>query len=82
MHLLARTEDKLAAELGLDPGSYDRDYYGLAFQLLDDPGACERMGPQTTPLVGMGGQDRDYALIPSVSLLCHAASVSSPAQGS
>lgn len=57
--LLTGTGDKLAARLGLDPGSYDRDYYGPAFQLLDDPAACDRVGPRAAPLierlVGMGG---------------------------
>lgn len=57
--LLTGTGDKLAAQLGLDPGIYDRDYYGPAFQLLDDAGACDRVGPQARPLIArlveMGG---------------------------
>lgn len=58
--LITGTGDKLAAQLGLDPTSYDRSFYGPAFKLLDDPGACDRIGPQARPLIerliGMGGK--------------------------
>ncbi len=58
--LITGTGDKLAAQLGLDPTSYDRSFYGPAFKLLDDPGACDRIGPQARPLIdrliGMGGR--------------------------
>lgn len=57
--LITGTGDRLAAALGLDPGSYDRDYYGPAFQLLDDAQACDRVGPAAAPLIArlieMGG---------------------------
>ncbi|MDS9467107.1 hypothetical protein RGQ15_05895 [Paracoccus sp. MBLB3053] len=57
--LITGTGDRLAAKLGLDARSYDRDYYGPAFKLLDDPDACDRIGPQARPLiqrlVEMGG---------------------------
>ncbi|WP_134680171.1 hypothetical protein [Paracoccus ravus] len=57
--LITGTGDKLAARLGLDATSYDRTYYGPAFKLLDDPEACDRIGPKAKPLieklVGMGG---------------------------
>lgn len=57
--LITGTGDKLAARLGLDPSSYDREYYGAAFKLLDDPTACDRIGPTAQPLIqrliGMGG---------------------------
>ena len=57
--LLTGTGDRLAARLGLDPSAYDRQYYGPAFKLLDDPAACDRIGPSAKPLiqklVGMGG---------------------------
>ena len=57
--LITGTGDRLAAKLGLDAAGYDRTYYGPAFRLLDDPGACDRVGPRARPLikrlVGMGG---------------------------
>lgn len=57
--LIAGTGDKLAAQLGLDAGEYDRQFYGPAFRLLDDPEACERIGPRAQPLIArlkaMGG---------------------------
>ncbi|UXU75450.1 MULTISPECIES: hypothetical protein [unclassified Paracoccus (in: a-proteobacteria)] len=57
--LITGTGDLLAAQLGLDAADYDRSYYGPAFKLLDDPGACDRIGPTARPLIqrliGMGG---------------------------
>ncbi|MDO5528050.1 MAG: hypothetical protein Q4F71_01490 [Paracoccus sp. (in: a-proteobacteria)] len=57
--LLTGTGDRLAAQLGLDPTTYEQRYYGPAFELLDDPEACERIGPRARPviedLVKMGG---------------------------
>ena len=57
--LITGTGDRLAARLGLDAAAYDRKYYGPAFRLLDDPGACDRIGPTARPLIqrliGMGG---------------------------
>lgn len=57
--LIAGTGDKLAAQLGLDASAYDMQFYGPAFQLLDDPGACDRIGPRAKPLIArlkaMGG---------------------------
>ncbi|TRW98895.1 hypothetical protein FNJ84_04750 [Paracoccus sp. M683] len=57
--LMTGTSDLLAAKLGMDPGDYDRTYYGPAFALLDDPAVCDRVGPKAKPLidrlVGMGG---------------------------
>lgn len=57
--LLTGTGDRLAAKLGLDATAYDRAYYGPAFKLLDDAGACDRIGPKARPLIqrliGMGG---------------------------
>ena len=57
--LIAGTGDKLAAQLGLDAQAYDKQFYGPAFQLLDDPGACDRIGPTAQPLIArlkaMGG---------------------------
>lgn len=57
--LITGTGDRLAAKLGLDPTAYDRTYYGPAFKLLDDPTACDRIGPTAKPLIrrliGMGG---------------------------
>ena len=56
--LITGTGDRLAARLGLDASAYDRTYYGPAFKLLDDPGACDRIGPSAKPLIqrliGMG----------------------------
>ncbi|MDP5306603.1 hypothetical protein [Paracoccus spongiarum] len=60
--LLTGTGDLLAQRLGLDPGAYERDYFGPAFGLLDDPAACGRIGPRARPLIdrltGMGGGTR------------------------
>lgn len=57
--LITGTGDLLAAKLGLDATAYDRAYYAPAFKLLDDAGACDRIGPTARPLikrlVGMGG---------------------------
>ena len=57
--LITGTGDRLAARLGLDARAYDQTYYGPAFRLLDDPGACDRIGPQAKPLIArlkaMGG---------------------------
>lgn len=57
--LLTGTGDKLAAQLGMDPAAYDDRFYGPAFALLDDPGACDRVGPKAAPLIArleaMGG---------------------------
>ena len=39
------------ARLGLDARSYDQKYYGPAFKLLEDPGACDRIGPTAKPLI-------------------------------
>lgn len=49
--LITGTGDKLAAQLGLDAAAYDREFYGPAFRLLDDPGACDRIGPLADPLI-------------------------------
>lgn len=49
--LITGTGDRLASRLGIDPSTYDRDYYGPAFALLDDPTACDRIGPQARPLI-------------------------------
>ena len=43
----------------MDAATYDKTYYAPAFKLLDDPGACDRIGPQAKPLIArlkaMGG---------------------------
>ena len=57
--LITGTGDRLAAQLGLSAGDYDREFYGPAFKLLDDPQACDRIGPTAGPLIerlkSMGG---------------------------
>lgn len=57
--LMTGTSDLLAAKLGMDPGAYDRTYFGPAFALLDDPSSCARIGPRAKPLIDrlvqMGG---------------------------
>lgn len=57
--LITGTGDQLAAQLGLDASAYDKEFYGPAFQLLDDPGACDRIGPTARGLIAelksMGG---------------------------
>ena len=50
--LITGTGDRLAAQLGLDAAGYDRAYYAPAFKLLDDPEACDRIGPMAKPLIG------------------------------
>lgn len=63
--LLIGTGDLLAAQLGLDPSAYEREYFGPAFALLDDPSACDRIGPQAGPLLEklkqMGGATQPAA---------------------
>lgn len=49
--LITATGDVLATRLGLDARSYDQKYYGPAFKLLEDPGACDRIGPTAKPLI-------------------------------
>ena len=60
--LITGTGDRLAAQLGLDAAGYDRAYYAPAFKLLDDPEACDRIGPMAKPLIGrlksMGGDTK------------------------
>ena len=60
--LITGSGDRLAARLGLDAAGYERTYYGPAFKLLDDPGACDRIGPTAKPmiqrLIGMGGDTK------------------------
>ncbi|SDE40560.1 hypothetical protein SAMN05421538_106149 [Paracoccus isoporae] len=57
--LLVGTGDMLAKALGMDPETYDEQYYGPAFRMLEDPGACDRIGPRARPiiddLIEMGG---------------------------
>jgi hypothetical protein len=57
--LLTGTEDLLAAKLGLDPATLDDQYYNPAFESLDDPATCDRVGPKIRgvlkTLVLMGG---------------------------
>lgn len=57
--LLAGTADLLADQLGMDPAEYDQAFNAPAYALLDDPAACDRIGPQATlliaRLVAMGG---------------------------
>ncbi|WP_299361969.1 hypothetical protein [uncultured Paracoccus sp.] len=49
--LVTGTSDRLAARLGLDPQAFDSTYYGPAFKLLDDPDACDRVGPTAGQLI-------------------------------
>lgn len=57
--LITGTGDRLAAQLGLDASAYDKQVYAPAFGLLDDPGACDRIGPTAAQLIAqlkaMGG---------------------------
>ena len=57
--LITGTSDQLAAQLGLDASEYDRQFYAPAFRLLDDPGACDRVGATTAGVLdelrAMGG---------------------------
>lgn len=57
--LITGTGDRLAIKLGLDSADYDRQYYGPAFKLLDDPASCDKIGPTARPLIArlvdMGG---------------------------
>lgn len=57
--LITGTGDQLAEQLGLDAAAYDQQIYGPAFKLLDDPQACDRVGPAARPLLArlkaMGG---------------------------
>lgn len=57
--LITGTGDQLAAQLNMDAAQYDKAVYGPAFKLLDDPQACDRIGPTAASLVArlksMGG---------------------------
>lgn len=57
--LITGTGDRLAAQLALDGAAYDTQFYAPAFRLLDDPGACDRIGPTAPALIArlksMGG---------------------------
>ena len=58
--LLTDAADIIAkGQLHLDSGAYDDQYYGPAFAVLEDAGACETHGPKVQPmldrLVEMGG---------------------------
>ncbi len=57
--LITGTGDRLAGRLGLDAAGYERAYFAPAFKLLDDPGACDRIGPEAKPMIqrlkAMGG---------------------------
>ncbi|SNT76027.1 hypothetical protein [Paracoccus seriniphilus] len=63
--LLTGTGELLAEKLELDPVGFEREFRAPAYELLDDPGACERLGPKVAPLiaqlVGMGGATRPQA---------------------
>lgn len=63
--LITGTADKLAAKLGLDASRYDKEYYAPAFKLLDDPGACDRIGPTSAAvldrLIALGGDTTPVA---------------------
>ena len=50
-HQIAAENDRIAAQLGLDAATYDKEVYAPAFSVLDEPGACERIGPTAAPLV-------------------------------
>ncbi len=49
--LITGTGDRLAGRLDLDAAGYERAYFAPAFKLLDDPGACDRIGPEAKPLI-------------------------------
>ena len=57
--LMTGTTDALTVKLGLDPITYDREYFRPAFGLMEDPQACDKLGPgvQDTvdKLIAMGG---------------------------
>lgn len=67
--LVTQTGDALAKRLGLDPQEYDKTYYAPAFRLLDEDGACERIGPTARALidrlVAMGGDTTPVSAAPA-----------------
>lgn len=60
--LMTGTTDALTQKLKLDPITYDREYFRPAFGLMEDPQACDKLGPgvQDTvdKLIAMGGDTR------------------------
>jgi hypothetical protein len=61
--LLTGTADRVAEAIGVvDASEYDDKFYGPAFDLLDQPGACETEGPKIKPLIqrlkAMGGDTK------------------------
>lgn len=49
--MLTGTADMVAAAMGLSTEIYDSDYYGPAFDALDDPNACALYGPTVRPML-------------------------------
>ncbi|RJL03980.1 hypothetical protein D3P06_09835 [Paracoccus aestuarii] len=57
--LMTDTTDAVTGRLGLDALAFDREYFRPAFNELDDPAACDRLGPEAARLIerleAMGG---------------------------
>lgn len=67
--LMTGTTDALTSKLGLDPIAYDREYFRPAFGLMDDPDACEKLGPgvegTVDKLIAMGGDTKPATETPA-----------------
>lgn len=83
--LLNGTSDALTARLGLDPLTYDREYFRPAYNLLDEGGACETHGPDVAALVerlvAMGGDTRPAAEVAAEAEATAAAAEAAAAAG-
>jgi len=51
--MLTGTADMVAAAMGLSTEVYDSNYYGPAFDVLDDPNACALYGPTVRPMLDL-----------------------------
>lgn len=49
--MLTGTADLVAEAMGLSTEIYDTDYYGPAFDALDDPASCALYGPTVRPML-------------------------------
>lgn len=70
--LMTDTTDALMGRLGIDAITYDREYFRPAFNLMDDPASCDRLGPEAPALIArleeMGGSAQPLTPAPEPAL--------------
>ncbi|RJE81015.1 hypothetical protein [Paracoccus sp. JM45] len=69
--LMTGTTDSLTAKLGLDPITYDREYFRPAFSVMEDADACQTLGPDVQGtvdrLIAMGGDTKPAEQMPAAN---------------